>query len=148
MSGLKYVRFRDLIHWDPTKSSELLSSIRLHLSPTKQLVSNTKTLLQIEHHDQPVSNANGEVAQWFVQHRLSTKLRDLFDFQTREEMLNYADLLTQNRNRQLEIYGQIYAEKYAGEQLAPHEFLRFSSALEKLLREERPTAKSQLCSIS
>lgn len=143
MSGLKYVRFRDLVRWDPVKSTELLNSVSLCLSPTKDLVINIKSSpLSVQHTDE------SPISQWFHENHLSTKLRDLFDFRTRDEMLNYAEILTKNRDRQMEIYERIYAEKYAGEQMAPHEFLRFSVALENLLKEKRSNVKSTFCSIS
>ncbi|CAF3993332.1 unnamed protein product [Rotaria sordida] len=67
------------------------------------------------------TSTGDDIHQWFAYHRLSSELRDLYDFQTGEEMLEYAKIL-----------------KYNGEELPPHEFNRFALALEKLLRENLP----------
>lgn len=169
MSGLKYIRFRDLVQLDPGKKTELLNSISLLLSPTKALIMSTQNLVSIQHHD-PIltsksvvivsSPPSNDIQQWFAEHRLSDQLRDLFDFQSREEMLDYAEVLLSNRDQQMEIYEKVYRQKYQGQQLAPHEFLRFSKALEQLLKEHRaerqmpvkakpdPSNQSQVCVIS
>ncbi|CAF4765792.1 unnamed protein product, partial [Rotaria sp. Silwood2] len=63
------------------------------------------------------------------------ELRDLFDFQTGEEMLDYAQLLVKDREKQMNIYAKIFAKKYNGSDMPPHEFNRFAKALEQLLRD-------------
>ncbi|CAF4090625.1 unnamed protein product [Rotaria sordida] len=88
------------------------------------------------------TSTSGDIHAWFVHHRLSTELRDLFDFQTGEEMLDYAQLLIKDREKQMNIYERIFAKKYNGSDMPPHEFNRFAKALEQLLRDNpSPTMK-------
>ncbi|CAF3800289.1 unnamed protein product, partial [Rotaria sp. Silwood1] len=81
------------------------------------------------------TSSNGDIHAWFAYHRLSTELRDLFDFQTGEEMLDYAQLLIKDCEKQMNIYARIFAKKYNGNDMPPHEFNRFAKALEQLLRD-------------
>ena len=159
MSGLKYIRFRDLLQPDPEKSSELLNTVLASLSPSNQLLK-TNAPPPSHHGSRPVSSTEktlrpfeqwsspgNDISIWFAHHRLSNALRDLFDFQSGEEMLDYAQLLMKDRENQMQIYGQIFSEKYPGRQMPPHEFLRFAKALEKLVNEQQSSstlAKSDL----
>ncbi|CAF4737628.1 unnamed protein product, partial [Rotaria socialis] len=83
--------------------------------------------------------------------QLSTQFRDLFNFQTGEEMLNYAQMLVKDREKHMNTYARIFAQKYNGADMPPHEFNRFATASEKLLRGNRPaslkTDKSNICTI-
>jgi len=175
MTGMKYIRFRDLHQLEKIKMTELLNTILSSVSPSKSVIQENHLLPQ--HHtespsinqatnstpsaippfEQPSSTDNN-IDAWFAQHRISTQLRDLFDFQTREEMLDYAELLIKDREKQMDIYGRIFAKKYHGNDMPPHEFNRFANALERLLKENRPSsiaakpnspmsAKSSTCTI-
>ncbi|CAF1319567.1 unnamed protein product [Rotaria sp. Silwood1] len=84
------------------------------------------------------TSTGDDINQWFAYHRLSNKLRDLYDFQTGEEMREYAKILVKDREKQMHIYERLFSKKYNGEELPPHEFNRFALALEKLLRENLP----------
>jgi hypothetical protein len=57
-------------------------------------------------------------------------------------MLDYAELLIKDREKQMNIYAKIFAQKYQGNDMAPHEFNRFANALERLLKEKRPSSTS------
>lgn len=156
MSGLKYVRFRDLLEPNLDKSSELLNTVLSSLAPTDQPLKVTAS--PISH--LPVSSTDGnlrpfnqwtssgkDISTWFAHHHLSNKLRDLFDFQSGEEMLDYTQLLMKDRENQMQIYANIYAEKYHGSQMPPHEFIRFAKALEQLVKDQQSSsspAKSDL----
>lgn len=156
---MKYVRFRDLQQLDKNKMNELLNTIVSSLSPLSQ-----------EHRIEPASVLNvtkstpdsslyspnqrtsskDDISTWFAQHEISTELRDLFNFQSIEEMLDYGEVLINDREKQMNIYTRIFAKKYSGNDLPPHEFNRFANALERLLKEKRPssiTAKSSTCTI-
>ena len=171
MSGLKYVRFRDLLEPNLDKSSELLNTVLSSLAPTDTPLKITAS--SPSHHDHlPVSSPEGnlrpfnqwtssgnDISTWFAHHHLSNQLRDLFDFQSGEEMLDYAQLLMKDRESQMQIYANIYAERFHGSQMPPHEFIRFAKALEQLVKDQQSSsspAKSDLplppgsiiCSIS
>ncbi|CAF3398201.1 unnamed protein product, partial [Rotaria sp. Silwood2] len=73
---------------------------------------------------------NGDIHAWFEHHRLSIELRDLFDFQTGEEMLDYAQLLVKDHEKQMNIYAKIFAKKYNGSDMPPHKCNRFAKVLE------------------
>ncbi|CAF3133032.1 unnamed protein product [Rotaria sp. Silwood2] len=165
MTGLKYVRFRDSVRPDHNKMNEILNTILLSFSSSKPLV--PKTDLFSYQHATPLPvilktpelntvlmqsklaaprpfnewRSTGEdIHAWFAYNRLSEKLRDLFDFQTGEEMLRYAQLLIKDYDKQMNIYGKLFAQKYHGDEMPPHEFNRFALALEHLLEENRPLA--------
>ncbi|CAF1586768.1 unnamed protein product [Rotaria sp. Silwood1] len=81
------------------------------------------------------TSTSGDIQAWFAHHRLSIELRDLFDFQSGDEMLDYAQLLISDRENQMKIYTRIFSKKYNGSDMPPHEFNRFAKALENLLRD-------------
>ncbi|CAF3396238.1 unnamed protein product [Rotaria sp. Silwood2] len=103
------------------------------MSPLSSLPHQSSSLL-LRPCDQWTST-NGDIHTWFEHHRLSIELRDLFDFQTGEEMLDYAPLLVKDREKQMNIYARIFAKKYNGSDMPPHEFNRFAKALEQLQRD-------------
>jgi len=158
MTGMKYIRFRDH-QLEKTKMTELLNTILSSVSPSKSMILENPLLPQhlkespsitkvtnstpspLPPFEQPSSTDNN-IEAWFAQYRISTQLRDLFDFQTREEMLDYAELLIKDREKQMDIYGRIFAKKYHGNDMPPHEFNRFANALEQLLKEDRPSSIS------
>jgi hypothetical protein len=157
MTGMKYIRFRDLYQIEKNKMTELLNTILASLSSSKPIIQENHVPLQ--HHiepppvvnhinstsaplhplDRPASTSNA-IHAWFAEHRISTQLRDLFDFQSSEEMLDYAELLIKDREKQMDIYARIFTQKYRGNDLPPHEFNRFANALERLLKEKRPSS--------
>jgi hypothetical protein len=149
MTGMKYIRFRDLQQLDKNKMTELMNTI---LSSSKPISVNH---IINSNPDQP----NNDVQAWFVEHRISIELGNLFDFQSIEEMLDYAELLIKDREKQMNIYTKIYANKYHENEMPPHEFNRFANALEQLIKDKRPSyssirtksaipTKSNLCLIS
>jgi hypothetical protein len=165
MTGMKYIRFRDLHQLEKNKMTELMNTILSTLSSSKPISRENRSLSlpvnQLTNSnpislDQPIST-NNDIHAWFVQQRISIELCNLFDFQSIKEMLDYAQLLIEDREKQMNIYARIYAKKYHGNDLPPHEFNRFANALEELLKEKRPssvrpksaiTNKSNLCVIS
>jgi hypothetical protein len=149
MSGLKYIRFRDLLEPNPDKSSELLNTVLSSLAPSDKPLKTTApppsqgdspSVSFTDHNLRPFNqwtSSGKDIAAWFAHHHLSNQLRDLFDFQSGEEMLDYAQLLMKDRENQMQIYANIYAEKYHSSQLPPHEFIRFAKALEQLVKDQQ-----------
>ncbi|CAF4944676.1 unnamed protein product, partial [Rotaria sp. Silwood1] len=58
------------------------------------------------------TSTGDDINQWFAYHRLSNKLRDLYDFQTGEEMREYAKILVKDREKQIHIYERLFSKKY------------------------------------
>ncbi|CAF3723533.1 unnamed protein product [Rotaria socialis] len=162
MTGLKYVRFRDCVRIDQGKMTELLNTILLSLSSTQSSTSEPSssvhqqqvplpTVLTMPVPDvisaQPKTigspprpfkewRSSGEdIPVWFAYNHLSTQLRDLFAFQTGEEMLLYAQLLLKDYDKHMNIYSKVFSQKYQGNELSPHEFNRFALVLKHLLEE-------------
>ncbi|CAF1011658.1 unnamed protein product [Adineta steineri] len=152
MTGMKYIRFRDINQLEINKKSELLNTIRLSVSSSK--TTTRQNAVPSQHHSVPLvvnnvttsnsssqpllddveSNGN-DVNVWFLSHRISPKIRKLFNFETREEMFDYAQLLIKDREKQMNIYAKIYSQRNHGNEMPPHEFLRFANALEKQLND-------------
>ena len=84
------------------------------------------------------TSSSGDIQAWFADHQISGELCDLFNFQSSKEMLAYAPLLIKDRDQQLAIYTRLFAHKYSGNDLPPHEFYRLAMALEEFLDEHRP----------
>lgn len=159
MTGIKYVRFRNLHQLERNKMTELLNTILLSLSSSTSVSQEDRsssqhyiespTVVNVTNSisiplcpaDQQTSTTNNDIHTWFAQHRISTQLRDLFDFQSNEEMLDYAQLLIKDREKQMDIYARIFAQKY-GNDMPPHEFNRFANALERLLKDNQPPSTS------
>ena len=146
MTGMKYIRFRDLRQLDKNKMTELLNTILSSLSVLSQerriepsAVVNISKSVPSASLDSPNQRASSkdDINTWFTQHEISTELRDLFNFQSIEEMLDYAEVLIKDREKQMNIYTRIFATKYHGNDLPPHEFYRLANALERLLKEKR-----------
>lgn len=148
MTGMKYIRFRDLQQLDQNKMSELLNTILSSLSTSaEERPIEASPLL---HSPNQQTSSKDDVRTWFAQHQLSTELRDLFNFQSIEEMLDYGEVLINDREKQMNIYSRIFAKKYPGNDLPPHEFNRFAHALQQLLKEKRPSSnpvQSSTCTI-
>jgi hypothetical protein len=150
MTGMKYIRFRDIQQLEKNKMTELMNTIlstfpssksidrenRSLSLPVNQMINSNPISL-----DQPTST-NNDIHTWFAQQRISIELRNLFDFQSIKEMLDYAELLIKDREKQMNIYARIYSQKYHGNDMPPHEFNRFANALEELLKEKRPSSSS------
>lgn len=154
MTGMKYIRFRDFHQLDKNKMTELLNTILSSFSSLQPIihkdplsserhiksssVSNVTSSMPISLHslDQQTST-NDDIHTWFADHRISPQLRDLFDFQSTEEMLDYAELLIEDRRKQMNLYAKIFSQKYNGNDMPPHEFNRFANFLERLLEEKR-----------
>jgi hypothetical protein len=153
MTGMKYIHFRDLHQLEKNKMTELLNSILPSLSSSTLVAPQNRSLSsQTVNHamnttsvslislDQQTSPGN-DIHAWFAHHRISSQIRDLFDFQSTEEMLDYAELLIKDREKQMDIYARIFAQNY-GNDMPPHECNRFANALERLLKEKRPSFTS------
>lgn len=156
MTGMKYIRFRDLHQLDKNKMTDLLNTIlsslpvllqerRIAPSPILNITNSTPSVSLYSPNQRTSSKDN--INTWFAQHEISTELRDLFNFQSIEEMLDYGDILSKDREKQMNVYTRIFAKIYHGNDLPPHEFNRFANALERPLKEKRPSsiaAKSNL----
>jgi hypothetical protein len=155
---MKYIRFRDIEQLDKNKLTELLNTILSSIQDNHVLSQHSIESLPVVNVtsvpiDQQISTSN-DVDTWFAEHRISKQLRDIFDFQSYEEMLDYAELLIKDRDQQMNIYAKIFLQKY-GNEMPPHEFYRFASALERLLKEKRSSStpikqnssKSSTCTI-
>ncbi|CAF4890588.1 unnamed protein product [Rotaria sp. Silwood1] len=147
MTGMKYIRFRDCSQPDQVKMTELLNTILAALPSSRPLI--CENLPSPHHHQetpQPVSIAiqsttptfrpvdqwtstDSDIHAWFASNQISIELHDLFNFRTGEEMLDYAQLLIEDRRQQMNIYAKIFTQKYHGRELPPHEFNRFAKAL-------------------
>lgn len=160
ITDMKYVRFRDLLQPEQAKMSELLNTILGSLSPSTSLV-HEKPPLSIQQPSQtlPISTAivekpstlrpfnqwtseGNDIAIWFSHYRISPKIRDLFEFQSGKEMLDYAELLVRDRENQMNTYTKVFTEKYNGSVMPPHEFYRFTTAMEELLNTNRSSLSS------
>lgn len=147
-AGMKYVRFRNP---DEPKQSEimtLIERIRAEIS-----VGNTPIIRSTAppHHEplnEPVRPQNDvterppiaqwrvdEIERWFQQHGIMEDIYELYRFRSGTEMLDYARILAKNRDEQQKVYTQIFAQKYGGQLLPPHEFHRFANAMEELRKE-------------
>lgn len=156
MTGIKYVRFRGSFESEQNKINELVNTILSSFSSTPS--SNEQNILTpvvIPHESLPLketsspqsislnivrpveqwTSTNGDIHAWFANNQISTQLRNLFNFQSGEEMVTYAQMLIKDREKHLNIYSKIYAQTYNGNDLPPHEFNRFTNALEKLLKD-------------
>ena len=152
MSGLKYIRFRDQSQLDSNKLTELSDTVQSYIPSTKNAI--LKATQPLTQHYSPKltkastsntataplaptdqrSSSGEDVETWFNHHQISNRLSALFNFQSREEMLDYAILVEKDREKQMNIYTKIYSQTYSGEELPPHEFLRFARALEQLAK--------------
>ncbi|CAF1438264.1 unnamed protein product [Adineta ricciae] len=151
MTGLKYIRFKDENQLEEKKKGELLNTILALLSiKTGEPKENLSASCLI---DEIPSNSSNEIKRWFQSNRLSKDFYDLFQFETREELLDYAQLLFKDPERQMNIYDKIYSQKYHGKQMAPHEFLRFTKALQQFVQADSNSVsstqlKSKTCVLS
>ncbi|CAF2895251.1 unnamed protein product [Rotaria sp. Silwood2] len=157
MTGMKYIRFRDSGQSDQVKMTELLNTILATLPLSGSLIcANLSSSLHHQPAPHPIHNViqsttatfrsvnqwtstDGDILAWFTSNEISIELHDLFNFRIGEEMLDYAQLLIEDRRQQMNIYAKIFAQKYHGNELPPHEFNRFAKALEQLLKENRPS---------
>ncbi|CAF0859712.1 unnamed protein product [Adineta steineri] len=162
MTGMKYIRFRDIDQLEKNKKTELLNTIRLSVSSSKMTI-RQNAVPSSQHHSVPLvvndvatsnsssqplldddtSNGN-DVNSWFLSHRISPEIRKLFNFETREEMFDYAQLLIEDREKQMNIYAKIYSQRNHGNEMPPHEFLRFANALEKQLNDNTLSTTSSV----
>jgi hypothetical protein len=95
------------------------------------------------------TSSSGDIHAWFADHHISGALCDLFNFQSSREMLAYAQLVVKDREQQLTIYTRLFAHKYPGNDLPPHEFYRLTMALEQLLDEHRSAVvQSKTCTLA
>ena len=149
MTGLKYVRFKNVEQPEQKKLVELCTAILTSLSPSAEATHRDEIPLKvIPTPATPASrlpfaqwtSSSGDIQAWFADHQISGELCDLFNFQNSKEMLAYAPLLIKDRDQQLAIYTPLFARQYPGYHLPPHEFYRLAMALEEFLDEHRPAA--------
>ncbi|UJR07250.1 hypothetical protein I4U23_011538 [Adineta vaga] len=149
MTGLKYIRFKNENQLEEKKKTELLNTILSSLSLKLSHVTNKENLSPSSEHQFEESSSNlNEIQKWFQSNRLSKEFYDLFQFETREEMFDYAQLLFKDREKQMNIYEKIYSQKYHGKQMPPHEFLRFTKSLEQFINDDLNSStqiKSKTC---
>ena len=149
MTGMKYIRFRNIHELDKNKMTELLNTIlsslsvsaqarRVEPSPMLNITNSTPSVSLYSPNQRPINK--DDINEWFAQHEISTELRDLFNFQSIKEMLDYHDVLIKDREKQMNIYTRIFAKKYHGNDLPTHEFIRFANALEQLMKEKCPSS--------
>ncbi|CAF2712726.1 unnamed protein product [Rotaria sp. Silwood2] len=84
-----------------TKLTDVFNTVLLFLAPSK--AENVEHLPPSpQHYDpvRPIYPVTFSTVNWFAHHRISKELRNLFDFQTGEEILDYARLLDSKRSRQ------------------------------------------------
>ncbi|CAF1141541.1 unnamed protein product [Rotaria sp. Silwood1] len=134
MTGMKYIRIRNLVRPDEAKMTDILNTIlsslpsstslihekisladhskplSQHHSISTSIASSTKSTIALRSFEQWTSAGN-DINDWFASNRISTQIRDLFDFQAKEEMLEYAQLLMKDREHQMNIYAKIYHQK-------------------------------------
>ncbi|CAF1688967.1 unnamed protein product, partial [Adineta ricciae] len=126
ISGMKYVRFHTIKQLDEEIVTDLLETILSTLPSTKS--SDEK----ISHLNNQLSTKD-EIDKWFLHHHISIQLRDLYDFQTEEEIIEYGKELIENYDKHWQIYSNAFMKKFNGEQLLPHEFQRFFQAIQQLI---------------
>ncbi|CAF3090716.1 unnamed protein product [Rotaria sp. Silwood2] len=116
ISGVKYVRFKDIKQLNQTKTDDLLNTILESLKSSQNLAENPPVIRPIfkkmlADEPAPISRKNSignttllpldkwssatidDIKQWFSHHHISVKLQDLYNFQTGQEMLQYAQML-------------------------------------------------------
>ena len=76
-----------------------------------------------------------DIHLWFAQQHILEQLRDLYQFQSGTEILEYAQDLVNDRVIQQQTYSRLFAKKYEGDELPPHQFNRFANAMSQLLKE-------------
>ena len=158
MTGMKYIRIRDIIRPEQSKMIEILDTVLLSLSSVtastdEKHPTSHSSMISSQCHSISTSNVpiteitsihrpfdpwtsnSDDIKAWFSHNKISKQIRDLFDFQTGEEMLDYAQLLINDRDKQMNVYAKVYRQTYGGNEMAPHEFNRFAKALEKLYKE-------------
>jgi hypothetical protein len=74
-----------------------------------------------------------DIRDWFAENYILDELRDLYQFRTGDEILDYAQELVHHRDKHRETYEDLFSKRYNGAKLPPHEFIRFAKALEHLL---------------
>lgn len=146
---MKYIRFRNVHQSDKNKMNELLNTILSTLSVSPQArrvepspmlnITNLNPTVPAYSSNQPPTSKD-DVNEWFAQHGISVELRDLFNFQSIKEMIDYNNVLIKDREKQMEIYARIFAKKYHGNDLPTHEFIRFANALEQLMKDKCPSS--------
>ncbi|CAF5076874.1 unnamed protein product, partial [Rotaria sp. Silwood1] len=110
MTGMKYIRIRNLVRPGEAKITDILNTIlsslpsstslihekipladhskplSQHHSISTSIASSTKATIALRPFEQWTLVGN-DINDWFASNRISTQIRDLFDFQTKEEML-------------------------------------------------------------
>jgi hypothetical protein len=150
--GLKYVRFQNLDQPDQVKMTALLDTILATLSlstsstdrhcsehqeyyePIASYLHSSPTAHARFRFNQWSLSSSDDIKAWFSHYHISTQLRDLYDFQTGQEMIHYGEKLIENSEKHMEIYSKAFMKKYNGDELLPHEFQRFVQAIKELLK--------------
>lgn len=139
MPGLKYIRFRNpddpgSVHLNHALSTILstLEGSTAALCQQNDYCSNAQPKSELPL-NQWSKATKADIRQWFFQHYLSDELRDLYYFQTGDEMLRYAAILITNPEQHAEIYSKEFRRKYHDQELLPHVFQRFVTSMKELL---------------
>ncbi|CAF1460409.1 unnamed protein product [Adineta steineri] len=154
-AGMKYIRFRNTNEPKHSEIADLMERVRAEISPGKNINTTLTAPLHHETHNELIRQKSplqeiqstiidfppirewtrSDIHLWFNQHDIMEEIYDLFRFISGTEMLDYAQTLAEDRDRQQKTYSQIFTQKYRGQLLPPHEFSRFSKAMEQLLKE-------------
>lgn len=166
ISGVKYIRFRNPAQPDEAKMVDLLDTIlgsfATSSSSLEVLSIAQRSSKQHEHYEPEIAHNKNptidslrlpieqwssatidDINNWFVHHHISSQICNLYNFQTGEEMLHYAQMLIDDYENQIQIYSKAFRKKYNGDELLPHEFDRFKRAMEKLLKDNPISLPSQ-----
>jgi hypothetical protein len=156
-AGMNYIRFRDVKQPIPTETTQLIDRIRAELS--KHMDAAVPVTSVVPLHDEVSSSpaqqkssveetyqstavlapieqwTHADIHLWFAQQHILEQLRDLYQFQSGTEMLEYAQDLVNDRVTQQQTYSRLFVKKYGGDELPPHQFNRFANAIGQLLKE-------------
>ena len=152
---MKYIRFRNVNEPNQLEITSLIERIQTELSSDKHSI---PTSVAPVHHEssgegiRPTSRAEEihprttdlppvsewtsvDIRRWFKHEGIMDQIHDMFAFRSGKEMLDYAQMLLENQDKHQDIYSQIFAQKYKGQLLPPHEFIRFTNAMNQLLKD-------------
>lgn len=154
----KYIRFKsDTNELDAAKTREMLKTIECTISETKGRPLKPQ---QTKQHNTPAQSQKGndkirsnsfdrekspeewtreDIQKWFRAHNVPDTLVKLFDFQSVNEMNQYALKLQANPKNEFLKYGRRYANAYGGDELEEYIFDRLKNSLLKLPANRRET---------
>ncbi|CAF0745362.1 unnamed protein product [Didymodactylos carnosus] len=168
ISGVKYIRFRNLAQPDKAKMADLLDTILASFAASSS--SSPEVLSAVQHSSKQHQSYEPEITHdknstidslrlpneqwstatiddinnWFIYHHISSQIRNLYNFQTGQDMLHYAQMLVDDYEQQFQIYSKAFRKKTNDDELLPHEFDRFKRAMEKLLKDNTISLPSSM----